>query len=230
MGKKIDKIKSWGITKYMRELSIVMIGVFVTLWVTGIISDNSKQREVNRVMKLVQTELEDNLRSVEFSQHKWAAEQQVYRLIRQHIGRLEEIPLDTLEKYRKVIGDIHNLSVKSDSYEVLKSSLLTQYIDNKDFLRALSQTYGSLELVQDKLNRYTNLKTDGLNHTMSQVDQKTLDKWMNGDAHAFFKIPLDDNVFRAFVYSGGSLISAGDFETCKQELTSMIERITKRRY
>lgn len=230
MGKKIDKVLSWGITKYLRELSVVMIGVFVTLWVTSVISGNSKQNEVDRVMKLVQTELEDNLRRVEWSQGKWAAEQQAYQLIRQHISHVEEIPLDTLEKYRKVIGDIHSLSVNSDSYEVLKSSLLTQYIENKDFLRGLSQTYGSLGLVRNKLDRYTSLKTDGLNHIMNNVDQKSLDKWMTGDGYSYFKIPLEDNVFRTFVYTGGSIISAGDFETCKQDLASMIDCIAKRQY
>ncbi len=230
MGKKIDKILSWGIMKYLRELSVVIIGVFVTLWITSVISDNAKQNEVDRMMKLVQTELEENLQSIEWSQRKWETEQRVYQLIRQHISHVEAIPLDTLETYRKVIGDIHSLAVNADSYEVFKSSLLTQYIKDKDFLRALSQTYGSLGGIQSKLLRYSNQKGDGLNHTMSHIDKKTLDKWMNNDVYSFFRIPLEDNVFRAFVYGGNTLISVDEFEVAKKEVTSIIDRISKKKY
>ena len=113
-----------GLVPYIRELSIVIIGVLITLLITNILSDRAKQAEVKRALTLVKIELEENLHQIEWVQQKWETEQRIYGLIRQNMDHIENIAVDTLWKYRKVIGDKHSLAIVTDSYEVLKSSLL----------------------------------------------------------------------------------------------------------
>lgn len=223
-----QKRRSW--IRYVRELSVVIIGVLTTLLITSILSDRARQAEVERALTLVKTELEENLQKIGWAQQKWETEQRVYALIRQNIDRIEAIPLDTLRKYRKVIGDKHSLAVVTDSYEVLKSSLLMQYIKDKDFLSELSKTYGIIGLIGDKLNNYSNIKGNGINHMMSSIDRKSLERWTNGDIYDFYNIPLDDNVFRLFIYTGNSLISAEEFEECKSKIASLIHKIEELGY
>lgn len=216
--------------RYMRELSVVIIGVLITLLITNILSDRARQAEVERALMLVKIELEENLRKIEWAQQKWETEQRMYSLIRQNIDHIEKIPVDTLLQYQKVIGDKHSLSVVTDSYEVLKSSLLMQYIKDKDFLSELSKTYGIIGLVGDKLNNYSNIKGSGINHMMNSIDKNNLEKWTNGSIYDFYNIPLDDNVFRLFIYTGNSLISVEEFEECKSKTASLINQIEKQEY
>ncbi|WP_080904732.1 hypothetical protein [Parabacteroides sp. Marseille-P3160] len=231
MGKKICIIHKWAssnLVKYLRDLSIVIVGVFITLWVTNIISDRTKQNEVNRVMVLVKTELEENLQSIKWAQQKWETEQRIYSLVRRNINHIDKIPADTLEIYKKVIGDKHSLALKNDSYEVFKSSLLMQYIKDKDFLRELSKIYGYLELISSKLNNYSNLKGAGINHMMNNIDKRSIDTWASGSIYDYYTIPLKDNVFRTFVYTGGTLISSDEFDACEKEIISIINRINEK--
>lgn len=166
MAKKIKSASPF--TKYFRELSIVIIGVLITLMITNLISYKTKQKEVDRAMDLIKTEMEENLVSLGKTQQKFETEQRIYKLILAHINNLEEISADTLHIYKRVIGDKHSLSVESDSYDVFKSSLLMQYIKDKNFLRELSKTYGMIEGLRDKLIYYSKIKSDGLNHLMEE--------------------------------------------------------------
>lgn len=230
MKKKNNRWKQLDLIRYMRELSVVIIGVLITLLITNILSDRARQAEVERALTLVKIELEENLHKIEWAQQKWETEQRVYSLIRQNIDHIEKIPVDTLLQYQKVIGDKHSLAVVTDSYEVLKSSLLMQYIKDKDFLSELSKTYGIIGLVGDKLNNYSNIKGSGINHMMNSIDKNNLEKWTNGSIYDFYNIPLGDNVFRLFIYTGNSLISVEEFEECKNKTASLINQIEKQEY
>lgn len=228
MAKKINLKPTLLVTKYLRDLSIVIIGVLITLLITTFITHKSKQNEVDRAMILIKTEMEENLYSLQKIQHKWETEQKIYALIRENINHIEQIPADSLRLYKKVIGDKHSLSIDTDSYEVFKSSLLMQYIENKEFLSQLSRVYGMQQLIADKLAHYTAFKADGLNHLMNHSDQADLDRWMTSSSiYDFYNMPLNDNVFRTFVYSGGSLISINEFEQCQHEISLLIERLDR---
>lgn len=217
-------------SKYLRELSIVIIGVLITLLITNLISYKTKQREIRSAMILIKTELQDNLQNLEKARHKWGTEQRIYDLILTHINHIKEIPADTLQFYKKIIGDKHSLSVKTDSYEVFKSSMLMQYIKDKNFLRELSQTYSMIENLDEQLIYYTNLKGNGLNHLMNNIDKHALDKWMYGTIYDYYQIPLNDNVFRTFVYTGGTIVYQEGFMECKENIGAVIDRIDKCRY
>lgn len=225
MARKSKKQITSNFMKYLRELSIVITGVFITLVITNIISAKGKRDEVERAVALIKTELENNLYQLEWAQQKWETEQKAFHLIKQHIDNLNKIPADTLIKYRKIIGDKHSLSASSDSYEVIKSSLLMQYIQDKDFLSDLSKTYGNIELINNKLLHYTNTKGTGLDHMINHTDKTHLEKWVNGSIYDFYAIPLNDNVFRIFVYTGNTLISSDEFEACKNGIRSVINKM-----
>ena len=102
-----------------------------------------------------------------------------------------------------------------------------QYIKDKDFLSELSKTYGNIDLIDNKLNNYTNTKGNGLNHMINNIDKISLEKWTNGSVYDFYSIPLNDNVFRLFIYTGNTLISSDEFEKCKSEIKSIINEIGK---
>lgn len=54
-------LKKWKLGDYLRQFSIVVGGVLLTLWLTGRITDAARQREVRQAMQLVVIELNNNL-------------------------------------------------------------------------------------------------------------------------------------------------------------------------
>jgi len=50
------------------------------------------------------------------------------------------------------------MRVQNDSYEVLKSSLLIQYVKDKDLLRELTKTYNNIHSTNIQLERYSAMK------------------------------------------------------------------------
>lgn len=100
---------------YFRELSVVVIGVLITLSITQGITYCSKQNEVRHTLTLIKTELADNIENINCAQKKWETELRIYALLRENIDNLKAIPLDTLSRYSNVIGDKHSINCVSDA-------------------------------------------------------------------------------------------------------------------
>lgn len=218
------------LSKYLRELSIVIIGVLITLFITNTISSINKRSEIDKTLELIKIEMSENLISLTSVQAKWETEQRGYVLILKNIDHIANLPADTLEQLRKIIGDKHAVLPNKDSYEVLKSSSLMQYIQEKTFLRELSGCYEKLEEINQKLQNYSNLKGNGITHLMNNVDHPTLNRWISGSVYDYFQVPLADNAFRAFVYSGSTILCSQDFEDCKAKVANIIGRIEHKKY
>jgi hypothetical protein len=192
------------------------------------VAHSSKQREVKETLKLIKTELEENLENLHWVQHRLVEEQKAYILLQQNINAIEKIPEDTLQKYYNVIGAIHSTINKTDAYEVFKSSLLMQYVQDKDFLRKLINTYEKLQLINTKVTRYSDLKGVGIKQLMETIELNDLELWTHGGIYDFFRVTLKYKAVRSFIYTGTTILDFDIFEGCKQEIQSMIEELNQR--
>lgn len=132
--------------------------------------------------------------------------------------------------YRHVIGDIHSIHVESGSYEVFKSSLLMQYMKDKDLLRQLAKAYNITLQMENQLARYSEMKENGTNHLINNMSHRELKMFAEGDVYDFFLLSLEDNVYKAFVYTGGSIVAPHLFEECKKTIISTIDNLDKQGY
>ncbi|MDR0660766.1 MAG: hypothetical protein LBG19_08195 [Prevotellaceae bacterium] len=226
----MSKFKVPKFVKYIRALSIVIVGVLITLSITSYISRKAKEKEVKELMTLIKIELQENLESIERVQQKYETEQRVFALIRQQIDNLEKIPADTLKQHRNILGGIHRVLSEKDSYEVFKSSLLMPYVKDKNFLRRLAKTYREIETISDQLERYTTMKANGANEMVENMTEKDLQLWENGTIYDYFRIPLSHKTYRSFVFIGGTILAADIFEYTKQVISSMIKEIDEQRF
>lgn len=208
---------------YLRELSVVVVGVMITLSITQLISYCSTQNELNQTLDLIRTELSENLERVNSAQHKWEREQRVYSLLQKHINSLVLIPNDTIIKYKNVIGDRHSIDTKSDSYEVLKSSLLVNSVGDKDFLRKLADTYESIKVLSMQVAGYSDMKSEALNKMLGTMDANDLELMAHGDAFNFFRLSLENRDFITFLYMGGTIMKSYMFEECKRTISDTLE-------
>lgn len=222
----------FSVPRYFRELSIVIIGVFVTLFITNAINNYNRQKEIKEILKLVKTELEENLEDLGLVQERWEGEQHIFWLIRENLNNLEQIPADTLNKYRPVVGRLYGFKTKSDSYELLQNSMLMQYIKDKDMLRSLSKTYEEFRAIDRQLSNYTTQKLSiFLEPFTSAMGEKEMEKLTNEDPYDLFNYVSSKEGFRKFIFIGSTIVSPPSiFDDCKENTSKTIQMLEQKGY
>lgn len=215
------------ISEYLRELSIVIIGVLITLLITNGISSYNRQKEIKGILGFIKTELAENIEDLEWVQYRWEGEQQFFRLLLENTEDPTRIPADTLSKYSYAIGTLYSLSIKDESYELLKSSMLMQYVKEKDLLRKLSKTYGSLENLNQQLSSYTTQKMSiFLNPLFAKMSEKEIKNGTGGDVYAFSNYVVQKEEFRKFAFTSQTILSPPSiFDDCKKEIQEIIQAL-----
>lgn len=225
-----ELFKSSSVTRYLRELSIVIIGVLITLWITGMINDYNRQKEITNMMDLVREELEENLVEMKWLHQKWGGEQHIWRLLQKNEYNPELIPEDSLRKYSYAIGAVHSLDAKKDSYDLLKSSFLIQYVKNKDLLRRLSKIHTFFLEINGQLSRYTDIKTVALDGMINTMEVGESELWLNGSVYDHFRFPLENKGFRKFLTTGQTMLPSDMLERKIVELEELIGEMKQMGY
>ncbi|MCC8036383.1 MAG: hypothetical protein LIO77_10770 [Rikenellaceae bacterium] len=218
--------RSWRrIRIYLRELSVIIVGILITVMITGIVSNFSRQRELRGMLSRVTEELRQNVDAVNHAREYYAREQRGFDILKSSMDNILTVPTDTLEKYRFIIGSIHSLETKNDAYEVLKNSILTQYIRKKGLMTELSAAYGRLDILGKQLDEYSSQKRGFFYPMLQNLEPEEVDRWMNGSAHDMFIYPAADRGFRTFVIVGPTVIDPDYFDLTAKTLLSTISRM-----
>lgn len=211
-----------GILSYLRELSVVIIGILITMSITSFINNYNRQKDLDGMLSLVKQELYENLETLDWVQDRWEGEVEIFSRIREHNYVVEEIPEDALRKYSYAIGALYRLSYKDDSYDVLRNSIQAQYIKQKDLLQNLSYTYGTIALLNGQLNSYSDRKRTTMNSIQARMNMRDAEKAMTGSAYESFNFFMDDDSFRIFNMIGSSILSEGVFDECRENIKRTI--------
>lgn len=220
------KNKWQGCVLYLRELSVVIIGILITLSITSLIGNYNKQNELKGMLTMVKEELIDNQERLIAVKNKWENEQHLFRLIRKNQNDITQIPTDTLNKYRFVIGSLYSFDFKNESYDVLQSSVYRQYIKERKLKYNLSSIYSSFATIDTQLNNYAEQKKTTLSPLLEELTDKELEDWLYGDnADKFFRIAIKNAEYRKFLITGGSMISPGYMEDVLNKLSALIREM-----
>jgi len=217
------------IFEYFRELSIVIIGVLITLFITNYISGSNKQKEIKGMLGFIRAELIENKENLEWIKWRWEGEQYIFKLALKNSDNLKQIPADTLKKYNYAIGALYSLSTKKESYELLKTSMLMQYIKDKNLLRKLSGMYGRLQNLDAQLSRYSAQKTSFLlEPVIAGMEETVLKKMTEEDVYIFWDYIAPKKEFRKFAYTSQTILSPSTiFDDCEAELQEIIQMLGK---
>lgn len=220
------KLSGTSIRKYFRELSIIIIGVLITLSITNAINSYTKRKEARGVLGFIKVELAENLEDIGLLQQRWEGEQRIFSLLTGSADNLEQIPADTLKKYSYAMGALYDFSARNESYELLKTSMLVQYVKDKSLLRQLSKTYGAFQSLDKQLSSYTSQKKAVfLEPVIAMMGEKEVKRWgQAGHEHAFFSFVLSKEAFRKFAFISRTILSPSSiFEDCKADIRKAIQ-------
>lgn len=218
--------------QYLKELSIVIIGVLVTLTITNAIGNYNRQQEIRGMMSFIKAELEENLENLDWMESRWEGEQRIFDAVMKNRDDIHRIPVDTLSKYSYAIGALYGLSIQSDSYDLLKNSMLMQYVKDKNLLRRLSRTYNELGALDRQLSSYSQHKTKVfLNPMAEEMKPGESAIWIDPDPYRIFTYSLKQEGFHKFLYSGKTVLSPITiFQDNREYLLEMIRQLDKAGY
>lgn len=187
-----NKIKRWFTSlragSYLRELSVVIIGVAVTFYVSGWITDMREKKDLNLQLEAVYNELENNLEEVKHLDAKFKTHQKLGELLRQVLDDPEAIAPDSIGKYSNEIVTISMFNYHTATYNMFINSGAIKLMTNRKLLLEISECYSQMDLAKEESVMYNNFKMNefqGLMHLDKKRVLKQLDI-MNPEYNALF--------------------------------------------
>lgn len=163
-------IKSWKIGDYIRQLSVVILGIIVTFAGSNAITQYVESKEITRTLQLVKDELALNKENVRKINARIELEQKACTYILEHRRCLEHASQDTLEIYRNIPMQTRSFRYTKDAIELLKTSSLFQKVEPKTLVLEIIKAYSDLEMVAVNVRGYYDLKSEDIGGLRNKFD------------------------------------------------------------
>jgi hypothetical protein len=146
------------IVKYFREISVIVIGVAITLFASNLISNRGVKKDIALSMNAIKIELERNADA--FEQYAKLLQKSVRyaHYVRTH--NKETVDKDSIEYYAYSGSDgigwgnpnSHVIPI-TNAFETLKVSGTMRYISNKEILESIWGIYNGMENAQKFIDK-----------------------------------------------------------------------------
>ncbi len=130
--------------KYLRELSVVVVGIVITFGLNGWIGHRSEQKEAERYLQMVKTELEENLGIVQ-EQFVFYGETRDFAKYLLSAGDQKQLQADSVAKYESLMRTLKIMTYEASAFEALKSSGAMRLIKDEELLKSIIDCYTLLE-------------------------------------------------------------------------------------
>lgn len=223
------QLKRWKIGDYVRQFSIVMGGVLLTLWLTARIADTAKQREVRQAMQLVALELYGNAEIIRMYGNLYEEEARIARRIMEKEFSPAAFPVDTASYYaQKITGGLHRpFRFSTDALEMLKTSGLTAHIADKQQVIDLLRSYNRIESFDSTIALYFDLRKEALLDYDKRHPQAILDRSPETIARLFARTIADKSI-RNWITSIPRSFDAAFFIRAEEQIEATIASLEKR--
>ena len=144
------KISFEKIGKYLREISVVVIGVAITLSASYWITNRNEKKDMALYLNAIKLELEENIKTLH--QHKEFLQKEVEYANYLKSNDKKAINLDTiLINYGRNIWSVQRPPINIYAFEMFKLSGTMRLIKDKELLLSLWKTYNILDITKNSL-------------------------------------------------------------------------------
>ena len=181
------------IGKYLREVSVVVLGVAITLAVSIWISNKNEKRDLNLYLNAIKIELEENIKSID--EQMVFFEKQVEYANYLKLNGKKLLNLDTIvSKYGDNIWLIENPTCNRYAFEMFKTSGIMRLVNDKELLLNIWKAYTSLEGLEGNLS-------EGFKWKIEEIKQEMLDALQEKDfdtmpMYNFYSTPWPKNMLQ----------------------------------
>ena len=147
-------VKGWKLGDYVRQISIVVIGVLITFMGSDWVTRNSEKKDIRATMLLIKEELKSNREKYEDIVAEFQEDERLSALLAEHDLKIRIIPEDSLRQFALLMGHIRSFTYTQNALDILKSSMLMQKISDKELLLQLTEIYEVLDGFKATMNGY----------------------------------------------------------------------------
>lgn len=140
-----SRIASWRIGEYIRQLSVVTLGVVITFVGSDMISEYNTQQRLKTALQLTKSDLMLKRDDVLDMKKRYDAEVSAAQYLQKYKNRIEEANADTLERCIRLPFQSTRFIFADDAMEMLKTSGLFQQIKNQEIATQLIKTNGIIK-------------------------------------------------------------------------------------
>ncbi|MDR2681318.1 MAG: hypothetical protein LBC47_10975 [Tannerella sp.] len=196
------------IGRYLREISVVVIGVAITLSASYWITSRSEKRDMTLYLNAIKLELEANIKRID-KEAAYLEDWENYAIyLRSHDKKSLHPDSIRMGGPGTGLGTVKNIIFQTSAFEMFKISGAMRLIDDKELLQSLWEAYLYLEIIRGYVNEYYTLKkAQGIKETQLELEGKV------------FPIPLYD----FFI----SYTNFGALEGCKSLSKKLKETVLK---
>jgi hypothetical protein len=143
---------------YFRELSIITIGVAITLVISAWISSVNNRKDLKLYLNAVKLELEEN--KAHFENHRSFLQHSVNYANYLISTDIKSLNIDSVNRYMHIIHFYTVFPLQTSAFEMFKISGMMRLIDDKKLLQSLWRTYNQLGEIKHFLEEIMKYKKD----------------------------------------------------------------------
>jgi hypothetical protein len=130
--------------KYFREVSVVVIGVAITLFASYWLTKRNENKDIALYLHALKLELEENLKVIdETNKHIIQRSVNYSDYLRSHDKKL--LNVDTLKYYMQhTVYNASSITIKTNAFEMFKTSGNMRLVGNKELLLSIWDAYAQL--------------------------------------------------------------------------------------
>lgn len=155
------KLNSWtkNTGRYLRDFSIVVAGIAVTLWLQSLLTSNSERNDTKLYLNALKMELQNNRLCTDSA--LIPAMEKTMRYIN-YIIDAKTVHPDSIRNYIYVYNNISSYTFYFDAFEMFKTSGNMRFITDKKMLQSIWETYGDLKRTEAWIAKYYQEKLEEL--------------------------------------------------------------------
>lgn len=220
-------VKGWRLGDYIRQTSIVVIGVVITFAGSELVTQNSERKDIRATMSLIRDELKSNRENYESIVSEFGEDEHLSCLLVEHDLKHRTIPEDSLIQFRFLMGHIRNFYYSQNALDILKSSMLMQKISDKELLLQLTGIYEVLDGFKATMNGYYDMKDEiTLPFHLALTDEQT--DQLNSGGYEAWDIYLSDKSVRNFVRIAKNYFTPDYVERVGKRIDEVIQMLEER--
>lgn len=220
---------NWKLGNYFRELSVVVVGVFITLAATNFISETSQEKQIKESMLMIKMELTENLKEINKAETAYLREIAFFQLLQEKQDSLSSIKASVLEENINAPYSVHDLTYSEDALEVLKTSALMQQISDKQFILKLLQAYKQCRIIKRDNDFYYEYKERRMNrHLNRSTNNKDEIRKYRQDIYGIWEKMLDSPEFQMAVTTTPNTFDENPFLIPQTVINDVIQLINKK--
>jgi hypothetical protein len=165
---KALKPKTSKLLKYLREVSVVIVGVAVTLWGTNRITDRNEQREITMNLNAIKEELKRNETQLASAEDYFRGRAAYSRYLKTYPKK--ELHADSIRRYAGYIYNYFAAVCQTSAFESFKNSGLMPKMRDKLLMREIWSVYSAMDLALQAFEKWEQKKDEYVKEDYASMD------------------------------------------------------------